>query len=111
MTLRGGDKPRKVFFKMKNIWLSEKSASISHRVYGCGTEVITLPQAFPVDRVLVGDSGQVCVESLVGSKSKSFLLWLSEDLLLLDGKAYRRASGFHSVRRRRRGVFFDLVAY
>lgn len=74
-------------------------------------ESVTLPQEFPIDTLVFRDDGWVCVSSLVGSTSKSFLLWVNEDLLLLDGKTYRRANGFHSVRRRRRGIFFDLVAH
>lgn len=95
---------------MKNVWLSAKSVLISHTIYGYGMEAIALPQMFPIDTLLFRD-GRVSVSSLVGSTSKSFLLWMNEDLLVLDGKTYRRADGFHSVRRRRRGIFFDLVAY
>ena len=106
-----------------NFWINKKkTARLAHLTYGCGFSDIHLPAVYPVTeirtiqdfhidvigRIEIHWPKVIVVSSWFGYESDQKLIWVDEDLLILDGKHYQRNAGFFSVRERRLGVFFTL---
>lgn len=91
-----------------NVWLNRKKMGrLAHLTYGCGWADIHLPAVYSVSDVCQLDD-VVYVQCWFGVESERKLIWFDEDLLILDGKHYRRNSDFFSIREKRLGVFFYL---